>query len=367
MFLSQVTFYMAITLILLLLIFVIGVVLFILINRKKTSISEVYYDSFDRHDSLEYLKYDSIISSQPDEPLGGMGVMVVDKYTFVAAISVTGYNFFTASYDTQVNTINAYISMMDALESPISLRQTVKAINVSYNIDQHNEKVKKITNEIADLEFQIQTLISDAEDYLDINPVLSEEYIDKAEDLKALMQRKQRQLDEAKEMVEYMKSISVESGDNQKVQHILFSYTYDGTKFTTQLTQEEIYLEAITSLSNMASNLISFVYRFGGSAKCETAEGLAELNYRHMHPVTSDEVPLKELLNSDLDALFVTSDSLFETIKEKMTMEALQKKLKIKQQELAEKEKRQMLMSERAEMDRLAALSDAAKTQVVID
>lgn len=48
--------------------------------------------------------------------------MVIDKNTFVSAISVTGYPFFRASYDTQVNTINAFISMMDSLEDPISLK-----------------------------------------------------------------------------------------------------------------------------------------------------------------------------------------------------------------------------------------------------
>ena len=62
MFLSRVTFYLTITLILLLMLTVVGIVLFILINRRKTSISEVYYDSFERHDSLEYLKFDSIVS-----------------------------------------------------------------------------------------------------------------------------------------------------------------------------------------------------------------------------------------------------------------------------------------------------------------
>lgn len=366
MFLSKVTTYMLMTLILLLLILIIGVVLFILINRKKTSISEVYYDSFDRHDSLEYMKFDSIISSTPNDPLKGMGIMVVNKRTFVAAVAVTGYNFFTASYDTQVNTINAFISFMDTLEKPISLRQTVKAINISYNIEAHNKEIKRLTDEVSQLQFQIQNLIDDAEDHLDLNPALSDEYMDKAEELKKIMQRKSHQLEEAKEMVAYMKEISIESGDNQKVQHILFSYTYDGTQFTTQLSQEEICLEAITELSSKASSIISHVYRFGGSAKVETAEGLTELNYRHMHPVTSDEVSLKELLDSGIGALFVTSDSLFETIKEQLTKEQLEKRLKIAQQKLAEKEKRTHLMSNRAEQDRLDMLSKEAASQVTM-
>ena len=364
MFLSRVTFYLTITLILLLMLTVVGIVLFILINRRKTSISEVYYDSFERHDSLEYLKFDSIVSCPIDGPFKGMGVMVIDKNTFVSAISVTGYPFFRASYDTQVNTINAFISMMDSLEDPISLRQTVKAIDISHNIDEHKKLVDKFQKEIRDLDFQIQTLIDDAEDYLDENPELSAEYVDRAETLRAIMQRKQRQLDETQEMIDYMTSISVDSGDTKKVQNIVFSYTYDGSQFTTQLSQEEICMEAFTKLTSKAANLISSIYRTGGSAKVETAEGLADLFYRHMHPVTSDEVSIKELLESDLDSLFVTSDSLLDIIREKLTSEQLTEMMNVLQQELAEKEKRQRLMSERAEMDRVEALTEIAKSQI---
>lgn len=365
-FLSQVSFYMLVTLILLIFIMVTGFMLFVLINRRKTSISEVNYDTFERRDSLEYLKFDSIISSKPEDPLNGLGVMVVNQRTFVSAIAVTGYNFFSANYDTQVNTINAFISMMDTLERPISLRQTVKAINISYNISEHEKVIGEFEKEIKDLEFQIQNLIDDAEDYLDQNPELSDEYIDQAEELKFIMERKQRQLEEAREMVSYMTAISTDSGDNQKVQHILFSYTYDGSQFTTQLSQDEIYLEAFTELNNMASNLISHVYRFGGSAKPETAEGLVDLNYRHMHPATSDEVPLKELMDSDINALFVTSESLLDVMREKLTTEALDKRLKIAQQNLAEQKKKRILMSERAETDRLDAVKNAAENQVVL-
>ena len=254
--------------------------------------------------------------------------------------------------------------MMDSLEDPISLRQTVKAIDISHNIDEHKKLVDKFQKEIRDLDFQIQTLIDDAEDYLDENPELSAEYVDRAETLRASMQRKQRQLDETQEMIDYMTSISVDSGDTKKVQNIVFSYTYDGSQFTTQLSQEEICMEAFTKLTSKASNLISSIYRTGGSAKVETAEGLADLFYRHMHPVTSDEVSIKELLESDLDSLFVTSDSLLDIIREKLTSEQLTEMMNVLQQELAEKEKRQRLMSERAEMDRVEALTEIAKSQI---
>jgi ElaB/YqjD/DUF883 family membrane-anchored ribosome-binding protein len=342
-----------------------AVMLYVLINRKKTSLSEVNYDTFERRDSLEYLKFDSIISSDPAEPLKGMGVMVVNKHTFVSAVCVTGYNFFKASYDTQVNTINSYISLIDTLESPVSMRQTVKKIDINYNIGEHKKQIDRIQKEIEDITVRIQILIDDAEDYLDENPELADQYMDQAESLRGVVDRKKRQLEEAEEMVNYMTAISTDSGDTQKVQHILFSYNYDASKFTTQLTEEEIYQEAFNELSSMASNLISQIYRFGGSARVESAEGLVDLNYRHMHPATADEVPLKELLNSSMDALFVTSNSIFEALKEKFGMDELKRRLAEAEMRNAEEAKRRMLMNERAEMDRMEAAGKAAYAQAM--
>lgn len=365
--LHTITVYMAVTLVLLILIFAAVIILFVLVNRKKTSIAEVYYDSFDRKDSMEYLKFDDIISSNPNEPLKGAGVMVVNQREFVAAINVVGYNFFSASYDTQVNTINATISMMDSLERPISLRQTVKAIDISHNIEAFRREVVRLEGEIEQLRQQCQETVEEAEDYLDENPDVSVELMDKAKKLNNIIERKRRQHGEAVEMIRYMEEISVKSGDTQKVQNIVFSYVYDGTQFTTQLTKEEIYAQAMQELDNMASSLISSLYRCGCSARRCSAEELVDLMRRHMHPITCDDDSVQDLFNSNLDSLFVTSDSLLSVVREQMTEEAYERRIKAMEAEIAEIEKRNRLLSERAESDRLNVTREMAGSQIHID
>lgn len=361
------TFYMGITLFLLILIFLAGILLFVLINRRKTSISEVYYDSFERHDSMEYLKFDDIISSNPNEPLKGAGVIVINQKEFVAALNVTGYNFFSASYDTQVNTINATISMFDALEKPISLRQTVRAINISYNIEEFRKQAVRLVNEIKELRLQMQETVEDAEDYLDEDRDVAASLMEKAEKINSVIERKTRQLGEAEEMINYMEEISVRSGDNQKVQTILFSYVYDGSQFTTQLTKEEIYAQAMQELDNMAANLTASLYRCGCSARRCSAEELTDLMRRHMHPLTSDDESIQDLFNSNLNSLFVTSESLLDFVKEQMTEEAYEKRAKVLEAELEEIMKRNELLNERAEADRLAVTREMASSQIRID
>ncbi len=357
---------MVMSMVLIVLMFIGIVVIFILSRRKKTSIYEVNYENFERHDSMEYLKFDEIISSDEDEPMKGAGVMVINQRTFVAAISVTGYNFFSASYDTQVNTINAAISLMDSLEHPISLRQTVKAINISHNIEVFEQESVRISEEIDELSRQAKTLLQDAEDYIDKDPQRSEEYVEESEKISKQIERKSRQLNEANEMVRYMHEISTESGDTQKVQNVIFTYQYDNTQFTNQLSKEEIYTQAMMELSSIAASLISSLYRCGCSARRCSAEELVDLMRRHMHPVTGDDDSIEDLFHSDLSSLFVTSDSLFRVVKEQMTEEACKEQIKAYKKKIEEETMRQRLADQRLEEDRLLVTRQIAAKEIRI-
>lgn len=365
--LNKITVFMTLSMVVLIITILMGVVIFIMVNRKKVSMSEVYYDSFERRDVLEYVKFDEIISSNPQEPLKGAGVMVVDHRTFVGVINVVGYNFFSASYDTQVNTINAAISFFNSLETPISLRQTVKAIDISYNIEAFTVEARRLAEEISQLSRRIQDLMNDAEDYLDADPALAADLMDQAEELGMERERKNRQFGEAEEMIRYMNEISTLSGDTQKVQNIVFSYTYDGTQFTSALTKEEVYAEAFTQLESIAGAMISGLYRCGCTARRCSAEEIVDLMRRHTHPVTGDDYSVQDLFNSNLGALFVTSDSLLQFVKEKMTEEAYRKQIDALNMRIEEARKVQALMAEREEMDRLIKTQEIVRPSIVVE
>jgi len=365
--LNKISMFMTLSMVMLVLIFIAGAVIFVMVSRKKVSLSEVYYDDFERHDVMEYVKFDEIISSEPEEPLKGAGVMVVDHRTFVGILNVVGYNFFSASYDSQVNTINATISFFDSLESPISLRQSVKAIDITYNIEAHTVEARRLAEEITAISRKIQNLMDDAEDYLDVNPLLAHEYMDQVQVLKAEQERKNRQLGEAEELIRYMNRISTQSGDTQKVQNIVFSYTYDGTQFTSALTKEEVYNEAFNQLENIASSLISSLYRCGCTARRCSAEEIVDLMRRHMHPATGDDYSVQDLFNSSLGALFVTSDSMLQFVKDKMTEDAYRREIEAMNMKIEEAMKVQSLMAERAEAERLAVTEAMVRPDIVIN
>ncbi len=364
--LNQIMLYMVMTMVIIVLMFICGIVIFVLSRRKKTSIYEVTYENFDRHDSMEYLKFDEIISSEPDSPLKGAGVMVINQRTFVAALNVTGYNFFQSSREEQEHTIQSTISLMKSLEHPISLRQTVKAIDIGHNIDVFEQEAMRIQEEINELTMQAQNLIQDAEDYIDTDPKRSEEYVEESERIERVVERRVRQLNEAREMVRYMKEISTESQDTQKVQTLLFTYKYDNTQFTNALTKEEIYSQAMIELNNMAENLKQSLSRCGCTARRCSAEEMVDLMRRHMHPATGDDDTIEDLFHSDIGSLFVTSQSLFDVVKSHMTEEAYERQLEEINAKIEEEKLRRRLADERAEADMMEVTRQMAQKEVRI-
>lgn len=365
--LHSIQVYIATGFVLFILIIVMAILLYALSLKKKHGIKEINYDTFRREDSLEYLKFDRIISSKEDDPfLKGEGIIQVDKRTFVGIVSVTGYNFYSASYDAQVATINSTISFLNTLEYPITLRQNVKQIDISYNIGEHEKVEKRLLEEISEKENYISDLVTEAEDNLDDNYAYAQLCMERVKEQQRVLSRLQHQLDEVREMIFYMRSISSESSDMQKVQTIVYSYTFDATQYSTNLSEEEIVFIAMQELETRASLIISFLSRMGCSGKRCSAEEIVELMRQHMHPATSDDYSVKDLFNSDLSSLFVTSESLLDVVREKLTEEEYLRQIEVMENKIEQMKRSKKLAAERAEDERLAKTYDTASSQISI-
>lgn len=72
-----------------------------------------------------------------------------------------------------------------------------------------------------------------------------------------------------------------------------------------------------------------------------------------MHPVTGDEVSLDELLGSNINSLFVTSDSLYKAMMEQISEEEFNKKMSDYEMTVNEALRRKDLEAEKQETDRL--------------
>lgn len=342
--------------------------LYMLSMKKNPSMSEVNYDYFDREDSLEYVKFDEMISSNKEDILKGAGVIVRNRNTFISAISVVGFNFYSADYYEQEKTIVAMTNLFDTLENPIQFRQTSKAIDISYNINIFEKICEDLRKQILELNAEKDRVLALANDNID-DDKLSQLYLDQHKKIIEKIQLYDRQYDEAMEMIDYMEEMSDASNNVQQVHNIIFSYDYNANDFTNELSREEIVRTAMNALDSKAASLIQSVVRCGCSAKRCTAEELIDLMRRHTHPITANDSSVKEqLLNTDLTSLFVSSDTLLISAENRLSEEAYlnaQKELLEKRAEhdlqLDERLKREELGAKKKENEILEKNEEIAK------
>jgi len=355
--LKDIQAYLILGFILFLLIIFLSVFLYVLYEKRKKETGEINYDHFMRKDSLEYLKFDEILSSSEDEFLKGAGVIVKNKNTFISGVMVSGLNFYVSSYQEQEHTIASMISLIDSLEYPISFRQSSKAIDISYNISMFNDILFNLTKKYEEGIKEEKRLINLADDNID-NENIANTYFNRYEVLKKKMEILKRQIDETNEMILYMKEISSLSSNTQQVNIIMFSYDYDERDFTYALSREEVIKEAMRVLDSRASSLINNLSRCGCAARRASAFEISDLLYRHMHPVTCDEDGIIKLFNTDISSLFVTSDTLKKVTGMRLFTKEEEEKINA---EVKEKIKRESLKNKKSEDDLISKMEDKVR------
>lgn len=370
-FLQSVQLYLILGFFLFVLIMGAVIVLYMLAMKKKSSISEVNYDYFNRKDALEYVKFDEVISSNKKDVLKGAGVIVRNRNTFISAISIVGFNFYSADYYEQEKTIVAMTNLFDTLEYPIQFRQTSKAIDISYNIEIFEKIRENLKKQILELNTEKDRILALANDNID-DEKLAKLYLNQHKKIIEKIQLCDRQYDEATEMIDYMNEMSDASNNVQQVHNIIFSYDYNANDFTNQMPREEIIRTAMNVLDSRAASLIQSVVRCGCSAKRCTAEELIDLLRRHTHPVTANDASVEDrLFNTDLTSLFVSSDTLLISAENRLSEEAYmnaQKELLEKRAEhdlqLDEALKRQELGAKKKENEILGKNEEIAKSMM---
>ena len=292
-----------------------------LIKIKKITAKEerINYDVFHRKDASEFVKFDNIFNCSMSSDSSTYGVMVIDDYTFLAALDVKGYNFATASAEDRRNTIINAVSLFNIVERPIQMRQSAVAIDIGHNIQMHKDILKELTYKQMDLEYEYQEtgLLLDQESD---NPEALEFLQAKIKSLQKEIVSTRWKKNEVKALIGYMESLS-SKGNAKKVNQFIFTYTYNPSEYVEELSLDEIYTKASQEIAIMANNYASAFGSCGCNCRLLTGMELLDLVRHHFHPVTADEVKIEVLYNSSLSALFVTSDSLFKAERARMTEE----------------------------------------------
>lgn len=305
----------------------IGITTYLFKFRKiSATVEKINYDNFNRKDTIEYIKFDDVISDDEDVEKSP-GMIRINETTFVAGLSIVGYNYSSSSAAERERTMANAISFFNIVEEPIQLRQTAKAVDMSYNIKQFEEILHNIELQIARLNDELEDTKVRAAAYSD-NQEEFNIYLKQLDSLHRTISCKKHAHDETRQILRYLNNLSgSDEHYTQKINQLIYSYEFNANDYTEELSDEQIILKAKTALANKGALFKEALAKTGCKAKRLSAEDLVLLIYKHTHPFTGDDVVLSDVINESYKQLFTTSDSLLELEREKRGDEAIMRQI----------------------------------------
>lgn len=297
---------------------ILAALLYYFVKVKKVTAAEehINYDAFNRWSIMEYCKFDDIVSDTGDV-MTGAGMMVINENTFVTGIDVTGYNYNQAAAGEKQRTMMGGIAFATIIDQRIQMRQSVEAIDIQYNIDLFIAAREKETRRLVELRQQYQDIVLQSDNRKE-DPELMDIILENISQLEKKIASCEWRIREADEVIAYEKILQKSSNSTNRINQIMFSFKYNPDEFTEELTREEIWMKAMNALMskiNIYSNALS---NCGCSCRALNATQLTALIRRHMHPNTADSVDINEILSTEMETLFVTSNSLLELERERI-------------------------------------------------
>lgn len=298
-------------------------ILYYLIKVKKVTARQENINSanFKREDAVSYVPFKDIVSR--DGKLDSDGMIVINDTTFVGGISVRGFDYPSASTDEKIAAQVNSVTFFNVVEKPTSFRQSIRAVDLSSNIEEYQQILKKVKEEKFAIELEIaQTEVAQKE--YENDEEAYEYYSKRIAEMERQLIAKSHMIDECSMLLRYMEALSSDAGksvsDNvgQRTNQIMFSYTYNEDEFTQQLSKEEIYMKAMDELGRIAVSYGEALAACNFRSKRLSARELIGLMRKHTSPITGEALNLDELLDSSYTSLFVSSDSLVEAFKERI-------------------------------------------------
>lgn len=271
------------------------------LKMKKTKIKEldVDYNSFDRKDSLEYVKFDDICG------------MIIDKEhsRFISGIKCTGFDYADAESSEQLQAMRGYLSFLNLLDRrSIQFWQTARNVDLDELINQYKEELEGMQEKRFLLNLDYESVREESEKYLDRETEYNI-YYNRLLQMQRELTSFGYQCEQLQAQITYMEAISGEESDPQQETCYIFDWIYNKMEFTAELDEHEVLNMARKQLRNMAGSYMGALRSAGVKCMMLTDEELLAYLRRHMHPVSADVYKIDDVLKSAYDSLVVTSKS----------------------------------------------------------
>lgn len=293
---------------------------FIRVKKVIAKKENIDTSKFRREDAISYASFEDIVSR--DGSIDSDGMIVINDNTFVAGLSVRGFEYPTASADEKIDVQVNSIQFFNVVEKPTTFRRTVRTAELSSNIEEYKEIAKRLSYELLDLEAEYKETMDASESFLE-DPEQYAPYANRLRELQKMHFAKKHMLEESSTLIEYMGTMSGDGGNKEDaISHtasqIMFSFVFNPNEYAEDLTKEEIYEIAMEELDGCAQSYADALAACHFRAKRLSAKEIIGLMRKHTSPITGEDFDLSELLDSSYTSLFVTSDSLVEACKDKI-------------------------------------------------
>lgn len=328
-------------------------VVFYFLKVKKVAAREekVNTASYGRKDAVGFVPVKDVLYKGD---LDSEGIIAVTDTLFVGGLSVRGFDYPSASRQERLDAQLNSQAFFNVVEDPLTFRQSVKGTDLSPVVEEYEAVVKDLARQLMELDSEYRSTLAAAEEATDEDPDLLQSYEERLRELQRTVESKNHQIDECRAIIGYVNAMTKDSGKQtgnggQKSSQIIFSYEYDPSQYSQELTKEQIYQKAQEALSAKArtyADALAFCHFRATRLSCRE---LIFLIRKHNCPLSGEDSRLEELLDSSYSSLFVSSDSLIEAQKELISEKEFEERLARYEAELEEAIERQ-----RSEMEREA-------------
>lgn len=275
---------------------------FLKIKKTKMKELDVDYNSFNRKDSLEYVRFDDIQG------------MIIDKEhnRYISGIKCTGFDYADAESSEQLQAMRGYLSFLNLLDRrSIQFWQTARNVDLDDLINQYRSELEELQEKRFLLNLDYEGVREESEKYLDREAEYNI-YYERLLKMQRELTSIGYQCEQLQAQINYMEAISGEKADPQQETCYIFDWTYNKMEFTVELDEGEVLAMARKQLCNMANSYMGALRGAGVKCAMLTDEELLAYLRRHMHPVSADVYKIDDVLKSAYDSLVVTSKSFEE-------------------------------------------------------
>lgn len=170
------------------------------------------------------------------------------------------------------------------------------------SIDAMKEEYTRLTGHLAKLT-----------EIVAANPNRSDIYEDEIKETERVMKSLISSIQHKEEIMGYCKAVTSSEAEPVFNMYILYSYAYDASLFTEQLSEQEIRKEAKNYLETKTSAIIGAMKKCMVTSKELSPAEMAELQYRAYNLSDADIVKFKDLLKTSQFDLYTTTDYFAES------------------------------------------------------